>query len=94
MKNCQKKKQVCKSVGLCGTDRKLNPESWENHDRDPSLPHIPEIVVGRLEHVDNVDLLDAALGLELHIDLHEALALDTLVNQVHVRFQQLRILNS
>jgi hypothetical protein len=53
---------------------------------------LPEVVVGRLEDVDNVDLLDAALGLELHVDLDQTLALHTLLHQVHVRLQQLRVL--
>ncbi len=53
---------------------------------------MPEVVVGRLEDVDNVDLLDAALGLELHIDLDQTLALHALLHQVHVRLQQLRVL--
>ncbi len=53
---------------------------------------MPEVVVGRLEDVDNVDLLDAALGLELHIDLDQTFTLHTLLHQVHVRLQQLRVL--
>ena len=56
--------------------------------------HLPYWVVWWLEDVDDVDLLEPALALEFNIDLHKALTLHALVNQVHVRLQDLRVLKN